>query len=88
MTLESPVNDRRRLIRALLGLRTPSVGEESASPHSFSLAERQIAHINGSLYEHLQRTELLLRSWGCPERLSTAGLCPPPMEQMDSRRPC
>ena len=24
---------------------------------------------------HLQRTELLLRSWGCPERLSTAGLC-------------
>ena len=35
----------------------------------------QIAHLNGSLFDHLERTELLLRRWGCSETVSIAGLC-------------
>jgi hypothetical protein len=34
----------------------------------------QIAHLNGTLFEHLERTELLLRSWACSETVSLAGL--------------
>ena len=34
-----------------------------------------IAHLNGPLLEHLERTELLLRRWGCSEMVSLAGLC-------------
>ncbi len=34
-----------------------------------------IAHLNGGLLEHLERTELLLRRWGCSEVVSLAGLC-------------
>jgi hypothetical protein len=36
---------------------------------------RDIAHLNGGLLEHLERTELLLRRWGCSEVVSLAGLC-------------
>ena len=34
----------------------------------------QIAHLNGTLLAHLERTELLLRRWGCSETVSLAGL--------------
>jgi hypothetical protein len=34
----------------------------------------QIDHINGTLFDHLERTELLLRRWGCSEVVSVAGL--------------
>jgi hypothetical protein len=34
-----------------------------------------IAHLNGGLLEHLERTEMLLRRWGCSETVSLAGLC-------------
>ena len=36
---------------------------------------QEIAHLNGSLLEHLERTEALLRRWRCSETLSMAGLC-------------
>ena len=36
---------------------------------------RDIAHLNGGLLEHLERTEMLLRRWGCSEVVSFAGLC-------------
>lgn len=35
----------------------------------------EIAHLNGPLLEHLERTELLLSPWGCSETASLAGLC-------------
>ena len=35
----------------------------------------EIAHLNGPLLEHLERTELLLGRWGCSETVSLAGLC-------------
>jgi hypothetical protein len=34
----------------------------------------QIDHLNGTLFDHLERTELLLRRWGCSEVVSIAGL--------------
>jgi hypothetical protein len=34
-----------------------------------------VAHLDGTLLEHLERTESLLRSWGCSETVSIAGLC-------------
>ncbi len=34
----------------------------------------QIDHLNGSLFDHLERTELHLRRWGCSEVVSVAGL--------------
>lgn len=34
-----------------------------------------IDHLNGTLFEHLERTEMILRRWGCPEVVSMAGLC-------------
>lgn len=33
-----------------------------------------IDHLNGTLFDHLERTELLLRRWGCSEVVSIAGL--------------
>lgn len=33
-----------------------------------------VDHLNGELFAHLERTELLLRSWGCSEVVSVAGL--------------
>jgi hypothetical protein len=35
----------------------------------------EIAHLDGSLFDHLERTELLLRGWGSTETVSLAGLC-------------
>jgi hypothetical protein len=35
----------------------------------------EIDHLNGTLFDHLKRTELLLRRWGCSEIVSLAGLC-------------
>lgn len=35
----------------------------------------EIVHLNGSLLAHLERTESLLRRWGCSETVSIAGLC-------------
>jgi hypothetical protein len=35
----------------------------------------EIDHLNGTLFDHLVRTELLLRRWGCSEVVSVAGLC-------------
>lgn len=35
----------------------------------------EIAHLNGPLLDHLERTELLLRRWGRSEMVSIAGLC-------------
>ena len=34
-----------------------------------------VAHLNGYLLDHLERTEGLLASWGCSREVSTAGLC-------------
>jgi hypothetical protein len=34
-----------------------------------------VAHLNGYLLDHLERTEGLLLSWGCSRDVSTAGLC-------------
>jgi hypothetical protein len=34
-----------------------------------------IAHLSGSLFDHLERTEFLLRRWGSTETVSLAGLC-------------
>jgi hypothetical protein len=31
--------------------------------------------VNGSLFDHLERTEMILRSWSCSETVSIAGLC-------------
>jgi len=36
---------------------------------------RGIAHVNGTLLEHLVGTERLLRSWGAADALALAGLC-------------
>jgi hypothetical protein len=35
----------------------------------------EIVHLHGSLLAHLERTESLLRGWGCSETVSIAGLC-------------
>ncbi|MGO9876859.1 MAG: DUF6817 domain-containing protein [Acidimicrobiia bacterium] len=35
----------------------------------------EIEHVNGCLLDHLERTEGRLRSWGCSETVSIAGLC-------------
>lgn len=35
----------------------------------------EIEHLNGSLLEHLERTEFLLRRWRCSETVALAGLC-------------
>jgi hypothetical protein len=35
----------------------------------------EIEHLNGCLLDHLERTEALLRTWGCSETVSIAGLC-------------
>jgi len=35
----------------------------------------EIEHVNGRLLDHLERTEGRLRSWGCSETVSVAGLC-------------
>lgn len=44
---------------------------------SFLHAHRahEIDHFNGTLFDHLERTESLLRRWGCSEVVSLAGLC-------------
>jgi len=34
-----------------------------------------VNHLNGTLFEHLVRTESLLRAWGSHDVLATAGLC-------------
>jgi hypothetical protein len=34
-----------------------------------------VPHVHGFLLDHLQRTEGLLRRWGCSETVSLAGLC-------------
>ena len=34
-----------------------------------------INHLNGPFMDHLERTGLLLRRWGCSESVSMAGLC-------------
>jgi hypothetical protein len=34
----------------------------------------EIDHVNGTLFEHLERTEQLLRGWGCSEVVAVAGL--------------
>jgi hypothetical protein len=36
---------------------------------------REIVHLNGTLLDHLQGTEQLLRNWGAAEALALAGLC-------------
>ena len=34
-----------------------------------------VEHLNGTLLDHLERTEQLLRAWGSSAALATAGLC-------------
>ena len=46
----------------------PRVTDESRYFGSFNArGAGDIAHLNGGLLEHLERTEVLLRRWGCSE---------------------
>lgn len=59
-------------MRAFFG-RTPT--RQQAAALLGELGASGIPHVNTDLLTHLEGTERILRSWGCPEPLVLAGLC-------------
>jgi hypothetical protein len=70
------VSNRRQLESATASDASDDSGRrERAAQFLHAQGADEIAHLNGTLFEHLERTESLLRSWGCSETLSIAGFC-------------
>ena len=48
---------------------------EEVTRFLYAHGAHEVDHLNGTLLDHLERTESLLRRWGCSEVVSVAGLC-------------
>jgi hypothetical protein len=74
--MESPVNDHRQPDLTIASTRRGDGGRrEQVAQFLNAHGANEIVHLNGSLFHHLERTELLLRRWGCSEAVAIAGLC-------------
>jgi hypothetical protein len=75
-TLESRVSDHRQPGSTTGSTLNGDDGRrEQVAQFLHAHGADEIAHLNGSLFDHLERTEFLLRRWGCSEMVSIAGLC-------------